>query len=274
MNPPAKRPQLPAEESPVPLTSQTLTALDQAVHVWMLPPLDAAMKTSLADLQALLSEDERLRERSFHFAANREAFVANRGRLRLVLAHYLSCRPEHVQFIQGPQGKPELENGNDHGLTFNLSHTDGLAVAAVTRRRRVGVDVERMKAIPDILDIARYSFSTNEYRQLASLPAAEQPGAFYACWTRKEAFVKGLGTGLAQNLAEFEVSLLPGEPAALLTCRWSPELCRSWRLYSLDAGDGHACALAFEQDPHHSPLDLQTFTWSALETPALGPMIL
>ena len=240
----------------------TLAGLDHAMHLWMLPALDTASALSLAELNTLLSDDERARALSFYFPEHRDAFVANRGRLRVVLAHYLDCLPQDIRFLQGAQGKPELAYHQGHGLTFNLSHTKGLAVLALARGRQVGVDVEQLKPLPDLLDTARQYFSENEYQQLAALPSAELCAAFYACWTRKEAFLKGLGTGLARNLAEFQVSLLPGTPAALLACQWSPELCQSWRLYSLDLGDGYQGALACEQNPQWSPLGLRTFTWS------------
>lgn len=253
------------------LAATTLAALDHEIHLWMLPALSGSatrVGSGTSGLYSLLSEDECARASSFHFVEHQQAFVANRGRLRTVLAHYLGCLPEDLHFVHGAQGKPGLTDDQGRGLTFNLSHTDGLAVLALSRGRQIGVDVERVKALSDLLDIAQQQFSTAECRQLAALPAERQREAFYSCWTRKEAFLKGIGTGLARNLADFEVSLLPGAPAELLVCRWSPELCQSWRLHSLEPGDGHQGALAYEQDPHDSPLCLRTFTWSALDTSA------
>ncbi len=258
--------------------SATWAALDQAIHLWVLPPMEAPGATSLAELSTLLAAEEHARAASFHFAQHRDAFVANRGRLRIVLSHYLDCLPWELQFVQGPHGKPAIVDRQSRGLTFNLSHTEDLAVLAVARQRQVGIDVEQLKPVPDLLELGRLHFSPEEYQQLADLsstglsssdlPSTELITAFYTCWTRKEAFLKGLGTGLARNLAEFQVSLLPGRPAELLACQWSPQMCQSWRLHSLDLGDRYQGALAYEQLPQHSPIELRTFTWSVLDNSA------
>jgi 4'-phosphopantetheinyl transferase len=234
----------------------------------MLPALHPEDGEVLERLSALLSDDELLRASSFHRLVHRSAFIANRARLRAVLSHYLDCDPGAIRFSYGPQGKPDLADDSGTGLSFNLSHTDGLAVLAISCHRQIGVDIEPMKAATDLLDLARGTFSANEYQQMTRLSGPGQVAAFYACWTRKEAFLKGLGTGLAQDLAGFEVSLLPGEPARVVACEWSPELCQSWRLHTFDPGDGYAGALAYERTPHEPRLGLKTFTWSDLESPA------
>lgn len=180
----------------------------------------------------------------------------------MVLAHYLDRRPEWLSFNYGPAGKPELSDVHAHGLTFNLSHTDGLAVVVLSRYRRIGVDVEKSKATADLLETARHFFSESEYRQLTSLPSSAQAAAFFACWTRKEALLKGLGDGLTRELGQFSVSVLPGAPATLLECGWDDTLCQSWRLHPLEPGGGYAGALAYERTPRDASLTVETFEWS------------
>jgi 4'-phosphopantetheinyl transferase len=247
-----------------PLHSANLSALEESLQLWLLPSLSEA-EPAPDTLRALLSDDERARAASFHFPRDRAAFIANRGHLRLLLARYLERPAQALRFVYGPQGKPELLAEDSEGLTFNVSHTEGLAVVAVSRYRRIGVDVEAVKSSNDLLDMARQHFSSIEYQKLASLPSSEQYRAFYTCWTRKEAFLKGLGTGLSQSLSDFEVSLRPNEPAALLACLWSQELCQSWRFHALATGDRYAGALAYELKPRERPLPLHTFTGSHSE---------
>ena len=256
-----------------PVSSANLSALADTIQLWMLPAPVPGEGIALERLAALLSDDERVRAAAFHRPVHRTAFITNRGRLRAMLAHYLDCEPATIRFEYGPQGKPELATGSSKGLTFNLSHTDGLAVLAISRDRRIGVDVEQSKPAADLMEIARDHFSSNEYEQMTGLSLPEQVKAFYACWTRKEAFLKGLGTGLAQDLGRFQVSCLPEEPALLLACTWSPELCQSWRFHTFDPGDGYAGALAYERTPHQLPLGFKTFTWSDFENFGLGPLI-
>ena len=253
-----------------PWQSAKLSALRDAIQVWFLPAGQGPGTPAFTYLESLLSADERARAASFHFPVHRTAFVTNRACLRILLARYLDSRPESIQFVYGAQGKPEVAEAESEGLTFNLSHTEDLAAIAVARGRRVGVDVEQVRLAADLLELAQHHFSAGEYQQLAALPSRQQLQAFYACWTRKEAFLKGLGTGLAQELSAFQVSFLPDERARLLACQWSPDLCQSWRFHALDAGDRHVGALAYELHPHDLPLHLQTFNWSRFTNPAEG----
>jgi 4'-phosphopantetheinyl transferase len=230
----------------------SLDSLAGSIHVWRIPSDHAA--NDAASLRAILSADEIARAEKFHFAAHRDAFVINRARLRFVLSHYLGYRPESLSFAYGKQGKPVLVDAASHGLQFNLSHTDGVALVAVARHRQVGVDVERMRPSTEVLEIAKQHFSEAEYKQLLSLDASERLTAFYRCWTRKEAFLKALGEGMHRSLQGFQVSLLPGEPAALIACDNDPDLCRQWQLHSLDAGEGFIAALCHDGGPLTGPI--------------------
>jgi 4'-phosphopantetheinyl transferase len=142
------------------------------------------------------------------------------------------------------------------GLHFNLSDTDGLALVAVSAEGPLGVDVECARSSPRILEVAERFFSSREVAALSALEPAERPAAFYRIWTRKEAFIKALGTGLSRGLETFDVSLEPGAGARLLATRPDAAEAARWQLYDLDAGPDHAAALvvrALHQDrppPH------------------------
>ena len=120
--------------------------------------------------------------------------------------------PGKLQFRYGPKGKPELAGkASQRPLHFNVSHSHGLALYAVTREHEIGVDVERIR--PDLAGekIAERFFSSREAATLRELPAHMRQKAFYTCWTRKEAYLKAIGQGITLHLDQFEVSVAPGE---------------------------------------------------------------
>jgi len=188
-----------------------------AVELWTveLRPDPAAQ----AGLEKLLSPAELGRANRFHFAKDRQAYIAAHGALRTILATYLGCRPAEIDFAAGANGKPSVA-----GIQFNLSHSADLGVVAVTQGREVGVDVEYVDPQRANLDVARRFFSPSEVAVLQALQPEQQTAAFFNCWTRKEAYLKGIGLGLSVPLDSFDVSLAPGEPARLLRgadARWS-----------------------------------------------------
>jgi 4'-phosphopantetheinyl transferase len=219
--------------------------LPDEVHVWR-AVLDREPE-DLALLSAALSGDERQRADRFRFESDRRHFLAGRGLLRALLGSYLQRDPASLRFAYGPWGKPSLgDQAGPHGLCFNLAHAGGVALFAVTLQRQIGVDVERIN--PDLghEDIAEHFFSPREREALRALPPGQRALAFFACWTRKEAYLKARGEGLSISLDSFDVSLAPGEPAQLLATRDDPSHSRRWTLCELDPGPGYAGALAVE----------------------------
>ena len=217
--------------------------VDAEVHVWR-----AQLDESLARMRELLSTlapDERDRAVRFHFTKDRNRFIIARGLLRSILGLYLNGEPGRLRFGYGPHGKPYLMGEhNQGGLHFNLSHSHGLALFAVTREREVGVDIERVRSGISDEGIAERFFSPQEVARLRALPVALQAEAFFNCWTRKEAYIKARGEGLSHPLDQFDVSLAPGEPAALLRTRIDAEETARWSLRELNPGPGFAAALA------------------------------
>ena len=212
------------------------------VHVWrvpLAPPADA-----VAALARTLDGDERSRAARFHFDRDRTAFTVARGALRTLAGGYLGAPPARLELGYRDKGKPYL-TAPPGGLRFNVSHSGELALVCFARDREVGVDIERRRALPDLLSLARTSFSDREYAALCGLPPAAHHDAFFACWSRKEAFIKATGEGVSQ-LADFDVSLAPGEPARLLRVRGEPPGASRWSLRDLPAIDGYAAALVVE----------------------------
>jgi 4'-phosphopantetheinyl transferase len=216
------------------------------VHVWRFA-LDLEEELLLR-LRETLSEEEQRRADRFHFEKDRRHFLAGRGGLRHLLGVYLECRPHEVRFAYGNSGKPRLMHENSIAdLRFNLTHSHGLALLAVTRGREVGVDVERVRDMErDGELLAERFFSESETASLRSLPARHRLEAFFHCWTRKEAYIKAKGQGLSLPLEQFDVSLQPNEPAALLATRHDPPDARRWSMFHLAPAEGYVGALVVE----------------------------
>jgi len=216
------------------------------VHVWRIA-LEMS-ETMLARLREILAEDERRRAVRFHFEKDRRHFTAGRGALRMLLARYLGRRPEEVRFVYSNYGKPRLADSDNGGnLRFNLTHSHGLALLAITRGRDIGVDVERLREMErDGEPLAERFFSPREAAVLRSLSPELRREAFFHCWTRKEAYIKANGKGLSLPLDQFDVTLHPTEPAALLATHHDPTEARRWSLRSLHPGEGYVGALAVE----------------------------
>jgi 4'-phosphopantetheinyl transferase len=215
------------------------------VHVWR-ALLDAPAER-VRRLLELLASDERERAARFHFERDRRRFTVARGVLRGILGGYLNTAPAALRFVYGAQGKPALAPEQDAGgLRFNVSHSEGVALFAFARGRELGVDVERVSPRVSCEEIAGHFFSPGEVARLRALPAELREAAFFDCWTRKEAYIKARGEGLSLPLDGFDVSLGPGEPAALVANRLDPAEVARWSLLALAPWPGFAAAVAVE----------------------------
>jgi 4'-phosphopantetheinyl transferase len=193
-----------------------------------------------------LDADEIARAQKFHFPHLQISYVIAHGMLRCLLASYLKAIPAQVNFRYGEHGKPDIADP-DCGLRFNLSHSGSIAACALGVQCDVGVDVEQVRAMPDLLDIAHRFFSSEECKDLETVPAGDREVAFFNCWTRKEAYVKAVGGGLSIPLDSFRVSLLPGDSPRLL--RYQTEDGVPWTIEAFDPGPGYCGALAYSGAP-------------------------
>ncbi|HEX7048816.1 MAG TPA: 4'-phosphopantetheinyl transferase superfamily protein [Longimicrobiales bacterium] len=215
------------------------------MHLWRIQ-LDVATLDA-PDLLPLLSPDERARADRLRIPARRDAFVTCRGLLRCVLSRYLDVAPDRLRFRCGPSGKPVLEDATGpDALEFNLSHSAGIALLAVTRERAIGVDVERIDPRAPVERLAARYFSPREAAAIRALPEPDRPGAFFARWTCKEAFVKARGDRLRPALGRVEVSLEPDGSGAVLNVSGDPDASARWRAVRLAPADGYAAACVAE----------------------------
>jgi len=185
----------------------------------------------------ILSAAEQERAAKFYFEKDRQAFVVGRGMLRLLLGRYLALDPRAVAFEYGEFGKPTLGSATE--LQFNVSHSQGKMLLGFCWETAVGVDIEQIRTYQAMSDIAHRYFSAVEYAQFLTVSPEQVPEAFFNCWTRKEAYIKAIGEGLSCPLDEFDVSLLPGEPARLIRIRGSEAAAAAWTLFSFTPFAGY-----------------------------------
>jgi len=218
-----------------------------AVVISELPPL-VSIETYLAVLDvssverehyaAMLQPEELARAAQFHFTKDTERYVVRRGKLRELLAARLGCQPRDVPLNCNLFGKPSVK-GTD--LRFNLSHSGRIAVYVFARDAEIGCDIEWRRPEFASERVAERFFSARELEALRAMPRSRWVEAFFNCWTRKEAFIKALGFGFSYSLKAFDVSLAPGEPAALLR---GP---LGWSLRSFEPLEGLQGAIALKQ---------------------------
>ena len=226
---------------------------DDEVHVWL---VDLKAWGKEADwLLELLEPEEQARAARFKFPEPRNQFVISRALLRRALGHYLRIEERAVRFRTTANGKPELAAKSAPGdeacfddLRFNLSHTEGVTVVAITRHRQVGVDVERIRTDTNAMELAERFFSHPEVQWLRSRPASEQIPAFFTCWTGKEAYIKAHGEGLSMSLSSFGVLPVLDTISSELELKVydDPQEVRRWSLWQLELGPGLRAALAVE----------------------------
>jgi len=234
--------------SPVPpwrSPSEALVLGCDEVHVWR-----ATLDQPPSQIQSLLhnlAADEQARAKRFYFERDRERFIVARGVLRAILSGYLNRVPESLSICYSSHGKPALAGKSDRdAIRFNVAHSHGVALYAVSRGREVGIDLERIRFDLAVAEIAERFFSRREVAMLRTLSIEAQFQAFFRCWTRKEAYIKALGQGLSLPLDQFDVSLAPGEPAALLGTQQYPSEASRWSLQELTPAPGYTAALAVE----------------------------
>lgn len=214
---------------------------DAEVDFWAfsIDPNDAVAMS----FQSLLSTDEECRANRLRFQPLRNAFVICHGLLRHLLARYMGVDPASIQFRYQLRGKPVLIN--QIGLSFNLSHTNGMMVCGVMKRCKIGVDVEALRPLDDLQELAERYFCPEERGELLSLPENERTSSFYRCWTRKEAYIKAIGAGLSTPLQSFCVTLGLSETAKFLHIKGDKNLAQSWNLLDIDLGAPYVAAVAY-----------------------------
>jgi 4'-phosphopantetheinyl transferase len=207
----------------------------------------------------VLSPDEIVRASRFHFEKDRIHFTQCRSALRGLLAGYLAIPAAEIRFEYLTSGKPQLApEQNPRALQFNVSHSANMALIAVGREHRLGVDIEKIRDDVDTTALAERFFSLRERAGLQALPDHLRVPGFFACWTRKEAFLKATGEGLSFPLADFSVTTHPDLDPELEEIKGSAEEGKQWFLADLGVVDGFRATVACERSPYR----VETHAWN------------
>ncbi len=231
------------------VADRDFTLAENQVDIWQIDIGGEA--DSIQERRSLLSPDEAERADRFHFERHRRRFVKARAAMRQILAGYTGIRAKELTFSYGAKGKPHLSGEAENlGIKFNLSHSHDAAILAVTRGLTAGIDIEWINPEFATEEIAERFFAQEEVERLQALPVAERADGFFACWTRKEAYIKALGDGLSVPLDSFEVAFGPGVPAALLQVKTDPGEVARWSMYDLEVTQGYRAALVVQGREH------------------------
>ncbi len=216
-----------------------------AIQVWYADL--GALSGRLEAFRALLSPDEAERAARFRSESLRERCVLRRGLLRHLLGRATGREPADLSFAYGPQGKPFLPDGP----AFNLADCKDDVLVAIAPPGApptlpLGVDIERLRTVPDADGIAERFFAPAEHAAFQAVPEPLRAQAFLNGWTRKEAVIKATGAGLSMPLDRFAVELTPGNPSRLLWMDPSlgEGLAEDWSLFDLEPAPDRVAALA------------------------------
>lgn len=183
-----------------------LAATSAEIHLWFVFCDELRDGGMLARCRAaLLSRTEAERELTFHRVEDRHRYLLTRAAIRCILSEYAPVAPANWTFVTDERGRPQLRNAPESArhLSFNISHTDGIILVAVTANAAVGVDVEWHDARTRRMALAERYFAPAEVASLRKLPAERQLAGFFDLWTLKEAYVKARGSGLSIPLRKF-----------------------------------------------------------------------
>ncbi|GCL38818.1 4'-phosphopantetheinyl transferase superfamily protein [Sphaerospermopsis sp. FACHB-1094] len=214
-----------------------LVLLSDDVHIWKINLQQS--ESQIQSFRETLSSDEVARAERFYFPEHRQRFIVGRGSLRTILGSYLGVEPSQLEFDYQQRGKPILAaKFADSGIFFNLSHSQDLGLCGVSYQRLIGVDLEFIRPMSDLENLARRFFLPQEYAVIKLLTPEQKQQVFFRYWTCKEAYLKATGDGLIQ-LEQIGIELTPTEPAQL-------KVSGNWQLKELLPADNFVAAVVVD----------------------------
>lgn len=232
---------LPAEQSFWLCPPENLSLGLNEAHIWLV----RLNEINAIELEQIISDSERSRAARFHFELHKKIFIGSRGILRIILGKYLQINPRRLQFEYGEFGKPYLAGEYGSKIKFNLSHSNDLAIFAVTRRREVGVDIEHINHSFVDERMVSQCLAPLETAHFQSLPKEKRNVFFFESWTRKEAFLKACGSGLAVAPNQLETLSFTDFSKSFAGDN-SEYRMSDWSLQTIPLINGYAAALAVE----------------------------
>lgn len=241
------------------------------VHLWWADEVDFDQVELESVCLPWLGADDRTRWQRLRLARHRKQLLLGRFLLRTVLSKYSAAtRPADWRFAIGANGKPALDTAvHTEPLSFNLSHSGGRIVVAITQFRPVGVDIEASARPRRVARLASRYFSASEADALLGLPPGQQRARFYQLWTLKEAYIKARGLGLAIPLQQFSFAFV-GENEIRVT--FDPGLLEPgahWYFCQVAQTGDYQLALAVQQEAPGTTLQVRVGRISGLNAPAI-----
>ncbi len=212
---------------------------DNPVDIWQAELSRSPLE--LEELNTILAPEERLRADKFKLEIHRNRFISARGILRQILSLYVDIAPDKIEFIYSDRGKPSLVN-NLLNIQFNVSHSENIAVYAVTKNRIIGIDIEYLNEKHDCLNIAQRFFSVREFEAINQLTGKARSRLFFQLWTAKEAYLKATGEGLSGSLDKVEINSDRGRSIYAIDGKNN----FNWQLKQLDLAEDYLATVAVE----------------------------
>jgi len=214
---------------------------EDEIHVWVVAI--QASESQCATLGRYLDPQETETASRIPHLQKQSSFVVAHGVLRCLIARYLTCHPSALKFVSSPQGKPQL--AFPERMQFNMTRSGPWAAFAFSSNCTVGVDLEEVRALPELPNIIRRVLCAEEATQLMLLPEPDRERGFICCWTRKEAYSKAIGLGLLTAFDDFCVAAHPDQPARMNSIGKDASLAAAWTIDDLPVPAGYAGALAY-----------------------------
>jgi 4'-phosphopantetheinyl transferase len=227
-----------------------LTLDARTIHLWCTFVSKVTDDHLLEEYCSMLSAAEQEQWRRFHFSRDRHRYLITRALVRTVLSRYAPVAAEDWVFETNSYGRPFIANDDDsaRAISFNVTHTQGLVVLAVTRHRALGVDAENADARQVSLDIADRFFASEEVAALLALPAAGRQRAFFEYWTLKESYIKARSMGLSIPLDQFSFRFPRDEEVELTIQPDQRDRSSRWRFWQLSFPPHYVVAVCAERD--------------------------
>jgi len=240
----------------------TIEIAPNEVHLWFVFTEKIQDDNLIKDYMKLLNPEEVARHDRFVFQKDRKQYAITRALVRTVLSKYINqINPEGWEFIANEYGKPEIRPDMlPFALKFNISHTNKMIVLAVSHSHEVGVDVESYKRKISSDELAEYSFSESEYRQLKQINPVDFRERFFDYWTFKEAYIKACGMGLYIPLKSFSFTFSSSNKVSILFEKQRQDEPQDWKFWQMKVGHEFTVSLAVKSEiakAHYSILTRQ-----------------
>jgi 4'-phosphopantetheinyl transferase len=215
------------------------------IHLWIINDL-LVDDSQLSEYKHLLVPEELARYQRFYFDRDKRQFLVTRATLRYALSEYLpDVTPGEWTFSRNDYGRPYISGPKHAGaIQFNLSHTDGMIVLAMSQSGDLGVDVENLSRSCEPAQLANRFFSVSESAALLTMSEPHQRDRFFDLWTLKESYIKACGMGLAIPLGSFSFGLVSNNPSIEFESEREDD-CSSWRFWQFRGDTTHRIALAY-----------------------------